>query len=745
MGTFHAVCARMLRRDGMAIGLDPRFVIYDTDDQLTLMKQVFRDLDVPLQGGPIRPRGVLEALSRAKNDLEGADALEEAATTRYQEDVAKLAVAYERRLREAGALDFDDLLGRTVLLLETQPEVLARYQARWRYLHVDEYQDTNRAQYRIVRALAAAHHNLCVVGDDDQSIYAWRGADLRNILDFERDEPGATVVKLERNYRSTQLILEAAHAVVANNLGRKEKKLWTEKAAGRPIQRFEAYDEEEEAEWIARQVEALLGGRASSLTRRADEDVAFRPKDIAVLYRTNAQSRAIEEAFLRYGIRYQLIGGTRFYQRREVKDALAYLRILRSDRDRVSFERVINVPPRGLGDRSLEVLRTAARRTRGHLLERPGAGGRGRAAHADRSRPGRRGGLRGPCPATPVPGRAPAAAGAARRCPGGLRLPGDARGRHGGERGALAEPARASLGDDAVRRPRARRRAGPPARGDGPRRRPGQLRGRRRRGHADHAPRGEGAGVRRRLHRRPGGGDLPARPGPGGGARAGRPARARGGAPPRLRRHHPGQGAALPVACLAAGHVGSGGRSRHAVAFPVRDPGRPAWRARGCSPAPPTRTTSTSRSGRAARHGSARDPAARGARTAAGRARPPPGRTSGRRATWPPVGPPSRPARRRARSRPRRAGTFATRTPSRRITRMPTSRSTRCRSARARVARPASRPDLRPGRPACASPGSGSSATATAWSMPGSGRASSSRPSSPGTTRRSRWRSAPAA
>ena len=238
--------------------------------------------------------------------------------------------------------------------------MLARYQARWRYLHVDEYQDTNRAQYRIVRALAAAHHNLCVVGDDDQSIYAWRGADLRNILDFERDEPGATVVKLERNYRSTQLILEAAHAVVANNLDRKEKKLWTEKAGGRAIQRFEAYDEEEEAEWIARQVEALLGGRAASLTRRADADEAFRPKDVAVLYRTNAQSRAIEEAFLRYGIRYQLIGGTRFYQRREVKDALAYLRVLRSDRDRVSFERVINVPPRGLGDKSLEALRIAA-------------------------------------------------------------------------------------------------------------------------------------------------------------------------------------------------------------------------------------------------------------------------------------------------------------------------------------------------------------------------------------------------
>ena len=360
MGTFHAICARILRRDGRAIGLEPRFVIYDTDDQLTLMKQVFRDADLPLQGGTIRPRSVLEALSRAKNDLSSADSLAEVASTYYQEEVAKLAATYERRLRAAGALDFDDLLGETVRLLESQPDVLARYQVRWRYLHVDEYQDTNRAQYRIVRALAAAHHNLCVVGDDDQSIYAWRGADIRNILDFERDEPTATVVKLEQNYRSTQLILDAAHAVVANNEGRTQKQLWTEHAGGRAIARFEAYDEEEEGEWIARQVERLLGGRGSTLSRRADEAATFRPREIAVLYRTNAQSRAIEEAFLRYSIRYQLIGGTRFYQRREVKDALAYLRVLRSDRDQVSFERIINVPPRGLGDKSLEVVRIAA-------------------------------------------------------------------------------------------------------------------------------------------------------------------------------------------------------------------------------------------------------------------------------------------------------------------------------------------------------------------------------------------------
>ena len=238
MGTFHALCAQVLREDGASIGLSPRFVIYDTDDQQSLMKQVFRDLDLPVQGGPLRPRTVLEAISRAKNDLETIEDLAAGATTHMEREVARIATRYGERLRAAGALDFDDLLVETVRLLDTQPDVLARYQARWRYLHVDEYQDTNAAQYRIVRALAAAHGNLCVVGDDDQSIYAWRGADLRNILDFERDWPGATVVKLEQNYRSTQLILDAAHAVVTRNAGRKDKQLWTERGrrpADRPL------------------------------------------------------------------------------------------------------------------------------------------------------------------------------------------------------------------------------------------------------------------------------------------------------------------------------------------------------------------------------------------------------------------------------------------------------------------------------------------------------------------------------
>ena len=360
-GTFHAICARVLRRDGAAIGINPRFVIYDTDDQATLMKQILKAEDMPATG-EFRPSVILGAISRAKNEMVDPGSLEGTAANRHERMVARFARLYHDRLRAVGALDFDDLLIEAVRLFQESPEALRRYQERWRWLHVDEYQDTNRPQYLWVKALAERYRNLAVVGDDDQSIYSWRGADLRNILDFERDYPDATVVKLEQNYRSTQLILDAAHAVVKHNESRKDKKLWTENQGGRPIQRFEAYDEEEEAEWIARQIDALIGGKGSLLTRRADdeENGPLRPQDVAVMYRTNAQSRAIEEAFLRYGIRYQLVGGTRFYQRREVKDALAYLRTLRSDTDVVSFERIINVPARSIGDRTLEQLRAHA-------------------------------------------------------------------------------------------------------------------------------------------------------------------------------------------------------------------------------------------------------------------------------------------------------------------------------------------------------------------------------------------------
>ncbi len=360
MGTFHALCARVLRRDGPAIGIDSHFVVYDSDDQQALMKQILREEDLPITG-EYKPSAILSAVSRAKNEMIDADFLAANAHTHREREISRLFRRYQSRLRSSGALDFDDLLLEAVRLFQEAPAVLEHYQDRWRYLHVDEYQDTNRPQYLWVKALAAKHHNLCVVGDDDQSIYSWRGADIRNIMDFEGDYPDAAVVKLEQNYRSTQLILDAAHAVVTHNSSRKDKKLWTAISGGKQIQRFEAYNEEEEAEWIARQIEELTGARSSILTRRADEEVEhWRRGELAVMYRTNAQSRSIEEAFLRYGIRYQLVGGTRFYQRREVKDALAYLRILRNDNDQVSFERILNVPARGIGEKSLEELRHAA-------------------------------------------------------------------------------------------------------------------------------------------------------------------------------------------------------------------------------------------------------------------------------------------------------------------------------------------------------------------------------------------------
>jgi DNA helicase-2/ATP-dependent DNA helicase PcrA len=340
-------------------------------DQTATMKLVLRELEMA-GTSEIRPTAMLGMISRWKNDLLGPEEAETAARGYHEEVAARAFARYQARLKSANALDFDDLLNEAVRLFEQTPAVLAGYQDRWRYLHVDEYQDTNRAQYLWVRALAAKRRNLAVVGDDDQSIYSWRGADLRNILDFERDYPDATVVKLEQNYRSTQLILDAAHAVVSRNVGRKDKKLWTENPRGVLIERFEADSEDEEAEWIARQAEALVGGRGaggSFLARRADEgdERLHRLRDIAIMYRTNAQSRAIEEAFLRYGLRYQLVGGTRFYQRREVKDALAYLRVLRSDRDAAAFERIINVPPRGIGEKTVGLLREAARRHQGDV------------------------------------------------------------------------------------------------------------------------------------------------------------------------------------------------------------------------------------------------------------------------------------------------------------------------------------------------------------------------------------------
>jgi DNA helicase-2/ATP-dependent DNA helicase PcrA len=360
IGTFHAICARILRRDGQHIGLTRSFTIYDRADQVALVKSVLRRLD--LDEKRFSPNGMLAWIGQRKDELaDVATALRQAANY-YDETAARVYEAYQRQLAEDDAVDFDDLLMRTVFLFEQHPAVLGKYQTRWQQILVDEYQDTNRAQYLICRHLAGKHRNLAVVGDDDQSIYSWRGADLRNILDFEADYPDCKVVKLEQNYRSTQTILDAAHAVVSRNAGRKDKRLWTDRGTGTQITLFDAYNEYEEAEFVARQVEKLVGtgrrgGMTALLTSRADdEDGSLRYGDIAVTYRINAQSRVIEESFMRFGIPYQLVGGVRFYERREVKDALAYVRLARNQADRVALARIINVPARGIGAKTVEEL-----------------------------------------------------------------------------------------------------------------------------------------------------------------------------------------------------------------------------------------------------------------------------------------------------------------------------------------------------------------------------------------------------
>jgi DNA helicase-2/ATP-dependent DNA helicase PcrA len=360
IGTFHAICARILRRDGNAIGLTRSFTIYDRADQVALVKSVLRRLD--LDEKRFSPNGMLAWIGQRKDELADVATAKRQAANYYDETAARVYEAYQRQLGEDDAVDFDDLLMRTVFLFEQHPDVLSKYQNRWQQINVDEYQDTNRAQYLICRHLAARHRNLAVVGDDDQSIYSWRGADLRNILDFEADNPDAKVVKLEQNYRSTQTILDAAHAVVSRNTGRKDKRLWTDRGSGTQITLFDAYNEYEEAEFVARQVEKLVGagrrgGMAALLTSRADdEDGSLKYGDIAITYRINAQSRVIEESLMRFGIPYQLIGGTRFYERREVKDALAYVRLARNPADRVALGRIINVPARGIGAKTVEEL-----------------------------------------------------------------------------------------------------------------------------------------------------------------------------------------------------------------------------------------------------------------------------------------------------------------------------------------------------------------------------------------------------
>ncbi len=335
VGTFHATCARLLRQEAVAAGLPPAFTIYDRDDQLAVLKRALADADV---SDDVKPAAILSRISAAKNAFVDPDGMLRAAVGDLDRRVARIYAAYEQGLERAGAVDFDDLIVRTARLLEDVPDVRARYAGRFRHVLVDEYQDTNHAQFRLVAAFSSTHGNVTAVGDDDQSIYGWRGADLSNVLDFERRFPRAELIRLEQNYRSSGNILAAASAVIAHNRARKGKTLWTTRDAGPRLRLVLSGDEQAEGDRVAREARRVLerGGKLA---------------DVAVLFRTNAQSRALEIAFRRVGVPYELVGGVSFYERKEVKDVLAYLRAALNPRDAVAFLRVLNVPRRGLGDK----------------------------------------------------------------------------------------------------------------------------------------------------------------------------------------------------------------------------------------------------------------------------------------------------------------------------------------------------------------------------------------------------------
>jgi DNA helicase-2/ATP-dependent DNA helicase PcrA len=338
VSTFHSACVRILRQEIHRLGYRSSFSIYDDADSTRLITMVIKDLDLDPKRFP--PRQMKGAISKAKNELIDYESYAAQDSGFYHEKVSDVYRLYQQRLVEASAVDFDDILTLTVEILLAFPEVLERWQSRFQYVLVDEYQDTNKAQYMLVQMLAAKHRNVCVVGDSDQSIYAFRGADMRNIMEFEKDYPDARVILLEQNYRSSQTILDAANAVISNNASRQPKRLWTDAGAGESIVVFEAEDEHEEAAYIAEEI-----------ARLRDEGVDL--SDVAVFYRTNAQSRVIEELFVRFGVTYQVVGGLKYYDRKEVKDALAYLRAIVNPDDQVAIKRVINTPKRAIGDTSV--------------------------------------------------------------------------------------------------------------------------------------------------------------------------------------------------------------------------------------------------------------------------------------------------------------------------------------------------------------------------------------------------------
>lgn len=353
LGTFHAICARWLRRDAPEIGLARDFVIFDDDDQQTLIKRVLKELNI--DDKKYKPSAVLNAISTAKNELITPDLYKP--PTYWHEMIRRIYPRYQELLRQSNGLDFDDLLLEVVHLLDQRPEVLARYQERYQHLLVDEFQDTNTVQYAMLKLLSAKRHNIFAVGDEDQSIYKWRGADFRNIQRFREDNARVTEVVLEQNYRSTQTILDAARSVIDKNTHRTRKNLFTERAGGAALTIYEAYNQDDEAQYVVETIQKMIRAKEHTLS------------DFAVFYRTNAQSRAIEDAFVRSGLPYRLVGGTRFYSRREVKDVLAYLRLVHNPHDAVSLARVINVPARGIGAKTIEALDDAARQKKQTLYQ----------------------------------------------------------------------------------------------------------------------------------------------------------------------------------------------------------------------------------------------------------------------------------------------------------------------------------------------------------------------------------------
>lgn len=340
MGTFHSICARILRDDIDRLGFKRNFTIYDENDSNSALKKAIKNLS--LDDRKISVHTVKSYISSAKNELIEPEEYSGLANGYLQEFAAKVYPEYQKILKNNNALDFDDLLLYTVKLFQKHSDLLAYYQEVWRYIHIDEYQDTNHVQYLFANLLAKKHQNLCVVGDDWQSIYSWRGANFRNILEFEKDYPKAKIIKLEQNYRSSKVILDAGHCIIDKNVNRSEKKLWTENESGCPIVVYESETEQSEAQFVIRESERLV------------VDEHYKLGDMAVLYRTNAQSRALEAELVKFGVPYRIIGGVRFYERKEIKDILAYLRIISSDDDWVAFERIINVPTRGIGDTSVK-------------------------------------------------------------------------------------------------------------------------------------------------------------------------------------------------------------------------------------------------------------------------------------------------------------------------------------------------------------------------------------------------------